>query len=407
MNNFLKEFKDRGYFYQCTDEIGLLKYLNEKSRNAYIGFDSTALSLHVGSLLQIMCLRLLQKHGHRPIVLLGGGTTRIGDPSGKEETRKILSEKQIEININNIKKVFKIFLKTNNPKLKPIFVNNYTWLSKLNYISFLRDIGRHFTINKMLSFDSVKLRLEREQSLSYMEFNYMILQAYDFYELNKSNKCNLQIGGSDQWGNIVNGVELIKRQSGIQAYGLTTPLITLASGAKMGKTEKGAVWLNKDMLSPYDYWQFWRNTDDRDVIKFLRMFTDLSLNEIDNIKDNNINELKVLLANHATKMLHGKKEAEESEKLAKNTFKENSSGENLPGIKVENDILSKNIVELISFVNKNISKSEIRRLVKSNAIKIDNQNINDEKYIIDLNLFKNKGFVKLSIGKKKHFKIIN
>ena len=407
MNNFLKEFKDRGYFYQCTDEIGLLKYLNEKSRNAYIGFDSTAPSLHVGSLLQIMCLRLLQKHGHRPIVLLGGGTTRIGDPSGKEETRKILSEKQIEININNIKKVFKIFLKTNNPKLKPIFVNNYTWLSKLNYISFLRDIGRHFTINKMLSFDSVKLRLEREQSLSYMEFNYMILQAYDFYELNKSNKCNLQIGGSDQWGNIVNGVELIKRQSGIQAYGLTTPLITLASGAKMGKTEKGAVWLNKDMLSPYDYWQFWRNTDDRDVIKFLRMFTDLSLNEIDNIKDNNINELKVLLANHATKMLHGKKVAEESEKLAKNTFKENSSGENLPGIKVENDILSKNIVELISFVNKNISKSEIRRLVKSNAIKIDNQNINDEKYIIDLNLFKNKGFVKLSIGKKKHFKIIN
>ena len=407
MNNFLKEFKDRGYFYQCTDEIGLLKYLNEKSRNAYIGFDSTAPSLHVGSLLQIMCLRLLQKHGHRPIVLLGGGTTRIGDPSGKEETRKILSEKQIEININNIKKVFKIFLKTNNPKLKPIFVNNYTWLSKLNYISFLRDIGRHFTINKMLSFDSVKLRLEREQSLSYMEFNYMILQAYDFYELNKTKKCNLQIGGSDQWGNIVNGVELIKRQSGIQAYGLTTPLITLASGAKMGKTEKGAVWLNKDMLSPYDYWQFWRNTDDRDVIKFLRMFTDLSLNEIDNIKDNNINELKVLLANHATKMLHGKKEAEESEKLAKNTFKENSSGENLPGIKVENDILSKNIVELISFVNKNISKSEIRRLVKSNAIKIDNQNINDEKYIIDLNLFKNKGFVKLSIGKKKHFKIIN
>ena len=407
MNNFLKEFKDRGYFYQCTDEIGLLKYLNEKSRNAYIGFDSTAPSLHVGSLLQIMCLRLLQKHGHRPIVLLGGGTTRIGDPSGKEETRKILSEKQIENNINNIKKVFKIFLKTNNPKLKPIFVNNYTWLSKLNYISFLRDIGRHFTINKMLSFDSVKLRLEREQSLSYMEFNYMILQAYDFYELNKSNKCNLQIGGSDQWGNIVNGVELIKRQSGIQAYGLTTPLITLASGAKMGKTEKGAVWLNKDMLSPYDYWQFWRNIDDRDVLKFLRMFTDLSSNEIDNIKDNNINELKVLLANHATKMLHGKKETEKSEKLAKNTFKENSSGANLPGIKVENDILSKNIVELISFVNKNISKSEIRRLVKSNAIKIDNQNIHDEKYIIDPNLFKNKGFIKLSIGKKKHFKIIN
>ena len=405
MNNFLKEFKDRGYYYQCTNELELSNLLNKESTNAYIGFDSTAPSLHVGSLLQIMCLRLLQKHGHRPIVLLGGGTTRIGDPSGKEETRKILSEKQIESNINNIKKVFKIFLKTNNPKLKPLFVNNYKWLSKLNYINFLRDIGRHFTINKMLTFDSVKLRLEREQSLSYMEFNYMILQAYDFYELNKSNKCSLQIGGSDQWGNIVNGVELIKRESGNHVYGLTTPLITLASGAKMGKTEKGAIWLNKDMLSPYDYWQFWRNTDDRDVLKFLKMFTDLSLDGINNLKDKNINELKILLANNATEMLHGKKEAEKSAKLARNTFKENSTGENLPAIKVKNDIISKNIIELISFVNKDISKSEIRRLIKSNAIKIDNKNIQDEKYIVDPILFSNKGFIKLSIGKKKHFKI--
>ena len=398
MNNFLKEFKDRGYYYQCTNELELSNLLNKESTNAYIGFDSTAPSLHVGSLLQIMCLRLLQKHGHRPIVLLGGGTTRIGDPSGKEETRKILSEKQIESNINNIKKVFKIFLKTNNPKLKPLFVNNYKWLSKLNYIKFLRDIGRHFTINKMLTFDSVKLRLEREQSLSYMEFNYMILQAYDFYELNKSNKCSLQIGGSDQWGNIVNGVELIKRESGNHVYGLTTPLITLASGAKMGKTEKGAIWLNKDMLSPYDYWQFWRNTDDRDVLKFLKMFTDLSLDGINNLKDKNINELKILLANNATEMLHGKKEAEKSAKLARNTFKENSTGENLPAIKVKNDIISKNIIELISFVNKDISKSEIRRLIKSNAIKIDNKNIQDEKYIVDPVLFSDKGFVKLSIG---------
>jgi len=405
MNNFLKEFKDRGYYYQCTNELELSNLLNKESTNAYIGFDSTAPSLHVGSLLQIMCLRLLQKHGHRPIVLLGGGTTRIGDPSGKEETRKILSEKQIESNINNIKKVFKIFLKTNNPKLKPLFVNNYKWLSKLNYINFLRDIGRHFTINKMLTFDSVKLRLEREQSLSYMEFNYMILQAYDFYELNKSNKCSLQIGGSDQWGNIVNGVELIKRESGNHVYGLTTPLITLASGAKMGKTEKGAIWLNKDMLSPYDYWQFWRNTDDRDVLKFLKMFTDLSLDGINNLKDKNINELKILLANNATEMLHGKKEAEKSAKLARNTFKENSTGENLPAIKVKNDIISKNIIELISFVNKDISKSEIRRLIKSNAIKIDNKNIQDEKYTVDPVLFSDKGFVKLSIGKKKHFKI--
>ncbi len=407
MNNFLKEFKDRGYYYQCTNELELLNLLNKESTNAYIGFDSTAPSLHVGSLLQIMCLRLLQKHGHRPIVLLGGGTTRIGDPSGKEETRKILSEKQIESNINNIKKVFKIFLKTDNQKLKPIFVNNYKWLSKLNYINFLRNIGKHFTINKMLTFDSVKLRLEREQSLSYMEFNYMILQAYDFYELNKSNKCKLQIGGSDQWGNIVNGVELIKRESNSQAYGLTTPLITLASGAKMGKTEKGAIWLNKEMLSPYDYWQFWRNTDDRDVLKFLRMFTDLSLNEIENSKDKNINDLKILLANNATEMLHGKKEAEKSWKLAKNIFKENSTGENIPGIKVDNNILSKNIVELISYVNKGVSKSEIRRLIKSNAIKIDNQNIQDEKYIINPSLFSDKGFIKLSIGKKKHFKITN
>ncbi len=407
MNNFLKEFKDRGYFYQCTNELELSALLDKESIRAYIGFDSTAPSLHVGSLLQIMCLRLLQKHGHRPIVLLGGGTTRIGDPSGKEETRKILSDKQIESNINNIKKVFKIFLKTNNEKLKPIFVNNYKWLSKLNYINFLRDIGKHFTINKMLTFDSVKLRLEREQSLSYMEFNYMILQAYDFYELNKSNKCKLQIGGSDQWGNIVNGVELIKREAGNHTFGLTTPLITLASGTKMGKTEKGAIWLNKDLLSPYEYWQFWRNTDDRDVLKFLKMFTDLTLEEIKQVKDKNINELKILLANKTTEMLHGKKEAEKSDKVAKNIFKENSSGESLPGIKVDNDILSKNIVEVISHVNKDVSKSEIRRLIKSNAVKIDNQSIKDEKYIINQSLFSERGFIKLSIGKKKHFKITN
>ena len=406
MNKFLKEFKDRGYFYQCTNENELSNLLDKKSINAYIGFDSTASSLHVGSLMQIMCLKLLQKHGHRPIVLLGGGTTRIGDPSGKEETRKILSEVQIEKNIKNIQNVFKIFLKTNNPKLKPIFVNNYKWLGKLNYIKFLREIGRHFTINKMLSFDSVKLRLEREQSLSYMEFNYMILQAYDFLELNKSKNCLMQIGGSDQWGNIVNGVELIKRQSGNQVYGLTTPLITLASGAKMGKTEKGAVWLDKKMLSPYDYWQFWRNTDDRDVIKFLKMFTEMPLNEIENIQEKNINDLKIILANKATEMLHGEKAAKESEKMAVSTFKNDSSGENLPNIKINKEILNKNIVELASYVTKEISKSEIRRLIKSNGIKINNQLVNDEKFIINDALFLEKRFIKLSIGKKKHFKII-
>ena len=407
MNKFLKEFKDRGYFYQCTNENELSDLLDKKSINAYIGFDSTAPSLHVGSLMQIMCLRLLQNHGHRPIVLLGGGTTRIGDPSGKEETRKILSEKQIERNIKNIQNVFKILLKTNNPKLKPIFVNNYKWLGKLNYIKFLREIGRHFTINKMLSFDSVKLRLEREQSLSYMEFNYMILQAYDFLELNKNKNCLIQIGGSDQWGNIVNGVELIKRQSENQAYGLTTPLLTLASGAKMGKTEKGAIWLDKKMLTPYDYWQFWRNTDDRDVIRFLKMFTDLSLNEIEKIKEKNINNLKILLANNATKMLHGKKEALNSEKLAKTTFEGDSTGKNLPSIKIDKEILKKNIVEVIASFNKSTSKSEIRRLIKSNALKIDNNQVNDEKFIIDEEIFKDKGFIKISLGKKKHYKIIN
>ena len=406
MNKFLKEFKDRGYFYQCTNENELSDLLDKKSINAYIGFDSTAPSLHVGSLMQIMCLKLLQNHGHRPIVLLGGGTTRIGDPSGKEETRKILSEKQIENNIKNIQKVFKIFLKTNNPKLKPIFVNNYKWLGKLNYIKFLREIGRHFTINKMLSFDSVKLRLEREQSLSYMEFNYMILQAYDFLELNKSKNCSMQIGGSDQWGNIVNGVELIKRQFGNQVFGLTTPLITLASGAKMGKTEQGAVWLDKKMLSPYDYWQFWRNTDDRDVIKFLKMFTSMSLNEIDKAKENNINNLKIILANKATELLHGEKAAKESEKMAVSTFQNKSSGESLPNIKINKEILNKNVVELTTYVAKDISKSEIRRMIKSNGIKIDNKIVSDDKYIIDDKLFLEKGFIKLSIGKKKHYKII-
>ena len=406
MNKFLKEFKDRGYFYQCTNENELSDLLDKKSINAYIGFDSTAPSLHVGSLMQIMCLKLLQSHGHRPIVLLGGGTTRIGDPSGKEETRKILSEKQIEQNIKNIQNVFKIFLKTNNPKLKPIFVNNYKWLGKLNYIKFLREIGKHFTINKMLSFDSVKLRLEREQSLSYMEFNYMILQAYDFLELNKSKNCLMQIGGSDQWGNIVNGVELIKRHSGNQTYGLTTPLITLASGAKMGKTEKGAVWLDKKMLSPYDYWQFWRNIDDRDVIKFLKMFTDIPVSKIESIKENNINDLKILLANKTTEMLHGKKESIKSEKLAKSTFKEDSTGENLPSIKINKDILNNNIVELVAFVASDISKSEIRRLIKSSGIRIDNKQIEDEKFIISYKLFENKKFIKLSLGKKKHYKII-
>ena len=406
MNEFLKEFKDRGFYYQSTNEIELSKKLNEEKIKGYIGFDCTAESLHVGSLLQIMCLRLLQKHGHRPIVLLGGGTTRIGDPSGKDKTRKILEEKEIEKNIKSIEIILKKFLDTEDKKIKPIFVNNYSWLKNLNYISFLRDIGKHFTINKMLSFDSIKLRLEREQSLSYMEFNYMILQAYDFLELNKKENCVLQIGGSDQWGNIVNGVDLIKRYLSKEVYGLTTPLITLASGAKMGKSESGSIWLDKKLFSVFDYWQFWRNTDDRDVIKFLKMFTDISISEVEKIKKNNINDLKILLANKTTAMLHGKKESSDAEKLAKSTFKENSTGKSLPSIKIDKHILNKNLVELIASITKDISKSEIRRLIKSNGVKIDNKLINDEKFIINNQIFKNKGFIKLSLGKKKHFKIV-
>jgi len=406
MNDFIKEFKDRGYFYQCTDEKALSKKLSQESIKGYIGFDCTAQSLHVGSLLQIMCLRLLQKHRHKPIVLLGGGTTRIGDPSGKDKTRKILDESEIEKNIKSIEKILKKFLDTEDKEISPIFVNNYSWLKNLNYISFLRDIGKHFTINKMLSFDSVKLRLEREQSLSYMEFNYMILQAYDFFELNKSENCLLQIGGSDQWGNIVNGVELIKRHSSNEVYGLTTGLITLASGAKMGKTESGAIWLDKQLFSAYDYWQFWRNTDDRDVLKFLKMFTDLKLSEIENISNKDINQQKIILANEATSMLHGDKEAKEAENMAKNSFTGDASGENLPEMKIKKTNIDNNIINLISNIDKNLSKSEIRRLIKSYGIKINNETISDEKFIITKALLKKNKFIKLSIGKKKHFKIV-
>ncbi len=406
MNKFLKEFKDRGFFYQCTSEYELSNLLDKENINCYIGFDCTAESLHVGSLLQIMCLRLLQKHGHRPIVLLGGGTTRIGDPSGKDKTRKILNEKEINKNIKNIEKILKNFLNIKNSKIKPIFVNNYSWLKNLNYISFLREIGKHFTINKMLSFESVKSRLEREQSLSYMEFNYMILQAYDFLELNKKKNCSLQIGGSDQWGNIVNGVELIKKYSNKQAYGLTTPLITSSSGAKMGKTETGAIWLDKKFLSPYNYWQYWRNTDDRDVIKFLKIFTDLEISEINNLQNKNINDLKILLANETTTMLHGKNAAQNAEQAAKEAFSGNSLGSSLPTVKLKSKDLNKqiNIIDLIIISKLEKSKSEVRRLLRGNAIKINDKLIKDEKLIINNESF-NKDYLKLSIGKKRHIKI--
>ena len=406
MNKFLKEFKDRGFFYQCTSEEGLSSLLNKEKIKGYIGFDCTAQSLHVGSLLQIMCLRLLQKNGHRPIVLLGGGTTRIGDPSGKDKTRKILSEEEIEKNIKNIKNILKKFLDNDDPKIKPIFVNNFTWLKNLNYISFLRDIGKHFTINRMLTFDSVRLRLDREQSLSYMEFNYMILQAYDFLKLNKKENCVLQIGGSDQWGNIVNGVELIKRYSNNQTFGLTTPLITLATGAKMGKSENGAIWLDENHLSPYDYWQFWRNVDDRDVIKFLKMFTELEVQDIDSMKNQNINELKIVLANETTAMLHGKKAAQNSEEAAKEAFSGKSLGVNLPKINIKSKKIKDeiNIIDLVLISKLESSKSEIRRLIKGKGVKINDKVVTDEKFIINENLFRD-NYIKLSLGKKRHIKV--
>ena len=408
-NSFLSEMKSRGYLNQCTDLENLEKISKDKSIKAYIGFDCTAPSLHVGSLLQIMLLRLLQRHGHQPIVLLGGGTTLIGDPSGKDSTRKILKQKDIKKNISSIKKLFEKLLPAKNKKIKPIFVDNYQWLSKLKYIDFLREIGKHFTINKMLSFDSVKLRLDREQSLSYMEFNYMILQAYDFYQLYKKYDCILQMGGSDQWGNIVSGVELIRRILQKNSYGLTTPLITLSSGAKMGKTEKGAVWLDQKMFTPYDYWQFWRNTSDNDVKKFLNYFTEIEVNElsekIENEKD--INNLKILLANEATTIMHGTKAAKDCAATAKETFVKGGLGKNIPVKTISKKKLSQgiNIIELIfqnGLVN---SKSEVRRILNNNGIRVNDNVISDEKKIINMENVSKDNSIKLSIGKKNHLKV--
>ncbi len=408
-NSFLSEMSSRGQLNQCTDLDKLKEVTSKKSIAVYIGFDCTAPSLHVGSLMQIMILRLMQNYGHQPIVLLGGGTTLIGDPSGKSSTRQILKQKEIKKNISSIKKTFEKLLASKSKKTKPIFVDNYSWLGKLKYIDFLRDVGKHFTINKMLTFDSVKLRLEREQSLSYMEFNYMILQAYDFYQLFKKYNCILQMGGSDQWGNIVNGVELIRRILKKDSFGLTTPLITLSSGAKMGKTEKGAVWLDKKMFSPYDYWQFWRNTADEDVNKFLKYFTEIEINKLSNIinSEKDINKLKILLANEATKILHGEKAAKESEITAKETFQGTGVSKNLPQINLSHSDLEKgiNILDLL-YLNKIVSsKSDARRAIKGNGIKINDKLIIDEKKIINKNDLENNNFIKVSYGKKKHFLI--
>jgi tyrosyl-tRNA synthetase len=407
-NTFINEISTRGFFHQCTDKDKLTNLLSKKSIKAYIGFDCTAPSLHVGSLLQIMCLRLLQKYGHQPIVLLGGGTTLIGDPSGKDATRKILDEKIIDNNIEKIKKIFKKLLNFKDKKTLPIFVNNAEWLNKLKYIDFLRNIGKHFTINKMLSFDSVKLRLEREQSLSYMEFNYMILQAYDFYKLNEKHDCVLQIGGSDQWGNIINGVELTRKINQKESFGLTTPLITLSSGAKMGKTEEGAIWLDEKLLSAYDYWQFWRNTNDLDVKRFLKYFTEIDENELEERFNNekDINSLKILLANEATRILHGEKNSKESESTAKETFRGSGIGQNLPIILIKKSFLKNgiNVIDFINIIKILNSKSEIRRAINDKGIKINDILVADDKEIIDMDFLDN-DFIKVSHGKKKHYKI--
>jgi tyrosyl-tRNA synthetase len=407
-NKFLLELQARGYLNQTTDLNALDEICDKKSISAYIGFDCTANSLHVGSLLQIMILKLMQKHGHQPIVLLGGGTTLIGDPSGKDATRKILDPNEINNNIKSIKKVFNKILDTTKKETKPVFVDNAEWLTKLNYINFLRDIGSHFTINKMLTFDSVKLRLEREQSLSYMEFNYMILQAYDFYQLFKTKNCILQIGGSDQWGNIVNGVDLIRRKLQKDSFGLTSPLITLASGAKMGKTEKGAIWLNEELFTPYEYWQFWRNTDDRDIKRFLNFFTEIEVSEINDIcdKEKNINNLKIILANEATKILHGETASRKAEQTAKETFEGSGLGVDLPEIKLKLNEINKGI-NFLDFLSTNkimTSKSEARRAIASKGLKINNIVVNDENKIIQLEDFEEK-VLKISYGKKKHYLI--
>ena len=405
-NKFLLEMKARGYLNQCTNLDKLDLICNKNSISGYIGFDCTASSLHVGSLLQIMIFKLMQKHGHRPIVLLGGGTTLIGDPSGKDVTRKILGEKEINKNIISIKKVFNKILNTTNKKTKPLFVNNSKWLTKLNYISFLRDIGSNFTINKMLTFDSVRLRLEREQSLSYMEFNYMILQAYDFLQLYKTNNCILQIGGSDQWGNIVNGVELIRKKLKKESFGLTSPLITLSSGLKMGKTEKGAVWLNESLYSPYDYWQFWRNTDDKDVKRFLNFFTELETDRIEEIcnEEKDINKLKILLANQATKILHGDSASKKAEQTARQTFKSGGLSLDLPEIKISFSDIKKG-VNLLDFLSENkimSSKSEARRAIIGKGLRINDKIIDNDKKVLQQIDFKEK-IAKVSYGKKKHY----
>jgi tyrosyl-tRNA synthetase len=404
---FLREIVARGFLHQCTDLAALDERASKHVVTAYIGFDATADSLHVGSLVQIMMLRLLQRTGHRPIVLMGGGTTKVGDPSGKDESRKLLSDADINSNIAGIKRIFAQFLKFGDGPTDAVMVNNADWLDGLQYIPFLRDYGRHFSVNRMLAFDSVKLRLEREQPLSFLEFNYMILQAYDFLELARRHDCVLQMGGSDQWGNIVNGVELGRRADDRALYGLTTPLITTASGAKMGKTATGAVWLNAERLSPYDYWQYFRNTEDADVGRFLRLFTDLPLGEIarlEELQGAEINEAKIALANATTALAHGADAAAAAAETARRTFVEGDVGEALPTLLAPRDELQRGIpaFELFRRAGLAASNGEARRLIKGGGARLNDQTIEDETRAVTLADVTAAGHVKLSAGKKRH-----
>jgi tyrosyl-tRNA synthetase len=406
-SDFLRTLQDRGFIHQCTDLEALDARALEGRVTAYIGFDATADSLHVGSLVQIMMLRWLQKTGHRPIALMGGGTTKIGDPSGRDESRQLLTDAQIDANIAGIRTAFDNLLDFGDGPTGALMLNNAAWLDGLQYIPFLRDVGRHFTINRMLTFDSVKLRLEREQPLTFLEFNYMILQAYDFLELSRRHDCCLQMGGSDQWGNIVNGVELVRRIDQRPLYGLTTPLITTSSGAKMGKTAAGAVWLSEKRLSHYDYWQFWRNTDDGDVGRFLRLFTELPLDEVARLEaltGAEINEAKKVLAFEATKLCRGEAAAIEAAETARQTFEEGISAEGLPTIEVSKSELSAGVpvFELMRRAGLAKSNGEARRLIKGGGARINDVAVQDEMQTVRLDDLDAEGCLKLSAGKKRH-----
>ena len=398
-SDLLRLLSTRGYIHQVTDAAALDALASKGPLPGYIGFDPTAPSLHVGSLVQIMLLRRMQQSGHKPIVLMGGGTGKIGDPSFKDEARKLMTDAVIQSNIASIKTVFERFLTFGDGPTDAVMVDNADWLDKLEYIPFLRDIGQHFSVNRMLSFDSVKLRLDREQSLSFLEFNYMILQAYDFLELSRRAGCRLQLGGSDQWGNIINGVELARRVDGTEVFGVTTPLITTADGGKMGKTMSGAVWLNEDQLSAYDYWQFWRNTDDRDVGRFLRLFTDLSLDEIARLEalpGAEINEAKKILANEATAMCRGRAAAEEAAETARKTFDEGAVGEALPSFAVQGGSIT--IVDALVALGLAASKNEARRLIKGGGARVNGDRVDDEAHVVSVA----GDPVRVSAGKKNH-----